>query len=295
REPQLAARGDSQRDDPADGDLERSGLERRRGGHRHADRDRGRAPARSCARAVRARGVVRRESRIRDADGGQLQSARLQRRQLSLQGLLTRRRPAYHHHVARIQLYSAAVLPAPVKRKTPELSLAQARRIALAAQQFNGAPRVLRGAKAFGDLVRALGVVQIDSVNVLVRSHYLPAFSRRGRYDRALLERAAYDGRNRRLFEYWGHEASLLPIEWQPLFRWRMEAARRGEGVWTRLRRFATEHADAVASVRAQLRERGPLGAGDLVDGGRGKGSWWGWSHGKEILEWLFWTGEVTT
>lgn len=182
-----------------------------------------------------------------------------------------------------------------MKRKTPELSLAQARRIALAAQQFNGAPRTLRGAKAFGDLVRVLGVVQIDSVNVLVRSHYLPAFSRRGSYDRALLEKAAYDGHNRRLFEYWGHEASLLPIEWQPLFRWRMEAARRGEGVWTRLRRFATEHADAVASVRAQLRDRGPLGAGDLVDGGRGKGSWWGWSHGKEILEWLFWTGEVTT
>jgi uncharacterized protein YcaQ len=143
--------------------------------------------------------------------------------------------------------------------------------------------------------VRQLGVVQIDSVNVLVRSHYLPLFSRRGPYDAQLLEQAAYDKRRRGLFEYWGHEASFLPIEHWPLFQWRMERARRGEGTWGRLRRYATEHQDLVAAVRNELHERGPLGAGDLASAERAKGGWWGWSQNKEILEWLFWTGEVTT
>src|SRR5690606_34952454 len=128
------------------------------------------------------------------------------------------------------------------------------------AQQFVPQGTTPRSAAAFARLVNALGALQIDSVNVLVRSHYLPVFSRRGAYDRTLLERAAYEPKQRRLFEYWGHEASLLPVASQPLFRWRMERARRGEGVWSRLRRFATEHADAVAAVLAQIRERGPLG-----------------------------------
>jgi uncharacterized protein YcaQ len=177
---------------------------------------------------------------------------------------------------------------------TQSLSAAQARRIALAAQQFvpAAAPRNVR---AVGAIVRQLGAVQIDSVNVLVRSHYLPIFSRRGAYPRELLDRAAYAPDGRSLFEYWGHEASLLPVELYPLLRWRMEQARRGEGTWKHLRRYATEHKDLVASVLAQIRERGALGAGDLANGGRAKGGWWGWSQGKEILEWLFWAGEVST
>lgn len=180
-------------------------------------------------------------------------------------------------------------------RARVSVSLAEARRIALAAQAFAPAAGALRNTSAYARLVRTLGAVQIDSVNVLVRSHYLPAFSRRGPYARSLLERSAYDPKQRKLFEYWGHEASLLPIERQPLFRWRMEHAKRGEGVWGRLKRFAAAHASAVEAVLAQVRDRGALGAGDLVNGGRSKGSWWGWSEGKEILEWLFWTGVVTT
>ena len=82
-------------------------------------------------------------------------------------------------------------------------------------------------------MIDALGVVQIDSVNVLARSHYLPAFSRLGDYPRALLEEEAW-GRKPTLFEYWGHEASLMPVALQPLFRWRMERARRG-GTWSGL------------------------------------------------------------
>jgi uncharacterized protein YcaQ len=174
------------------------------------------------------------------------------------------------------------------------LSLAEARRVALAAQLFvppRGAPK---NAAALGKIVHRLGAVQIDSVNVLVRSHYLPIYSRCGSYAPELLERAAYDG-SRSVFEYWGHEASFLPVELFPLFRWRMDRARNGEGTWKRLRRYATSHKDLVTSALEQIRERGALGASELADCGKSKGSWWGWSQGKEILEWLFWIGDVTT
>jgi uncharacterized protein YcaQ len=173
------------------------------------------------------------------------------------------------------------------------LSLAEARRVAIAAQHFIGAGGAPKNVRALADLVRRLGVVQIDSVNVLIRSHYLPIFSRRGPYQCGLLEKAAYE--QRLLFEYWGHEASFLPVELYPLFRWRMDDARRGVGTWGRLRRYATSHQDLVDAVLKQIRERGALGASELADGGKSKGSWWGWSQGKEILEWLFWIGDVTT
>lgn len=175
------------------------------------------------------------------------------------------------------------------------LSLAEARRVALAAQQFVPAVATPKRAPAIGKIVRRLGAVQIDSVNVLVRSHYLPLYSRCGPYAVELLDRAAYENGARALFEYWGHEASLLPVELYPLLRWRMERARSGEGTWRRLRRYATEHKPLVTAALAQIRERGPLGASELADSGKSQGNWWGWSQGKEILEWLFWIGEVTT
>jgi uncharacterized protein YcaQ len=174
------------------------------------------------------------------------------------------------------------------------LSIAEARRAALAAQQFVPARKKLTR-HDLAALIRELGAVQIDSVNVLVRSHYLPAFSRRGAYQRAWLEELAYERSGAALFEYWGHEASLLPIESQPLFRWRMENARAGLGIWKRLRRYALEHKDLVANALAQVRERGALSASQLEGSQRGKAAWWGWSQAKEIMEWLFWTGVVTT
>ena len=174
------------------------------------------------------------------------------------------------------------------------ISIAEARRIALTAQQFVPSRKKLTRDE-FAALVRSLGAVQMDSVNVLVRSHYLPAYSRRGSYPRAWLEELAYDRSAAKLFEYWGHEASLLPIEHQPLFRWRMENARSGVGIWNRLRRYALEHKDLVANALAQIRDKGPLSASELEGSQRGKGSWWGWSQAKEIMEWLFWTGEVST
>jgi uncharacterized protein YcaQ len=184
-----------------------------------------------------------------------------------------------------------------VTRRAPakqSLSLAEARRIALAAQLFDGgaAPRNTR---SMGALVAKLGAVQIDSVNVLVRSHYLPAFSRRGPYERELLDRTAYSDSGRRLFEYWGHEASMLPLDLYPLFQWRMERARNGEGTWGMLRRYASEHRALVDAALVEIRERGALGASELTAAGRGAGGWWGWSQGKQIMEWLFWSGQVTT
>lgn len=186
----------------------------------------------------------------------------------------------------------------PSFRPRPQAGLGagEARRIALAAQGY--ADRRPAGAADRRHLARVLArvaLLQIDSVNVLVRSHYLPLFSRLGTYPQALLDRAAWGPRKRRmLFEYWGHEASLLPVEMQPLLRWRMAAAERGEGIYGRLARFGRERADYVASVLREVERRGPVGAGEIDGTGRGSSAWWGWSDAKHALEWLFAAGFVT-
>jgi uncharacterized protein YcaQ len=177
---------------------------------------------------------------------------------------------------------------------TSSLSIGAARHIALAAQGFPQSTPLATCADV-KRAVEALGVVQIDSVNVLVRSHYLPLFSRYGAYARDLLDGAAYSGELRGLFEYWGHEASLLPIEFYPLFHWRMEEAQQGKGIWSGIARFGRERPDFIATVLDQIREQGPLGVSGLEQSGKRSGSWWGWSEGKRALEWLFWTGVITT
>jgi uncharacterized protein YcaQ len=175
------------------------------------------------------------------------------------------------------------------------LTLAQARRIALAAQGF-AAPRPARaGKRHLLGMIRRLGVVQIDSVNVLARAHTLPGFSRLGNYDTADLDRLAYAGRKRKLFEYWGHEASYLPVEIHPLMRWRMERAARGEGIYGRLANFARERPDVVDAMRREFEVRGPLAAGELGEGKANSGGWWGWSDAKHAAEYLFWAGEIST
>jgi uncharacterized protein YcaQ len=173
------------------------------------------------------------------------------------------------------------------------LSAGQARRIALAAQGLAD-PRPSTQAKALNlrRLIDRLGVIQIDSVNVLVRSHYLPTFSRLGDYSRELLEAEAW-GRRPSLFEYWGHEASLLPVANQPLFRWRMQRARQGE-TWSGLARFGRERRPYIEEVLRRIERDGPVTGGDFAEGRREAG-WWNWSDGKRALEWLFWGGEITT
>lgn len=176
------------------------------------------------------------------------------------------------------------------------ISAAQARRIALGAQGF-GRPRPERRVDA-GHLGRALdrlALHQIDSVNVLVRAHYLPAFSRLGPYDRTLIDRAAWGRKShRRLFEYWAHEASLLPVELHPLFRWRMARAERGDAGYAGLRCFAKQDRAAAEAVLARIVAEGPLSA-SAFENGRGQGGWWGWGDTKRALEWLFWAGLITT
>lgn len=190
---------------------------------------------------------------------------------------------------------TSAAIPRP-PRKSDSLSQAEARRIAIAAQGFTGPPAagLVEGRHARKTIDR-IGLLQIDSVNVLVRSHYLPLFSRLGPYEPSLLDTLAYNGRKRTLFEYWGHEASLIPVERQPLFRWRMARAERGEGTYGRLARFSRERRDYVERVLAEIRDRGPLGASELSDAGRSKSGWWEWSDGKIAVEYLFWAGLVTT
>ncbi|WP_026172882.1 winged helix-turn-helix domain-containing protein [Asticcacaulis benevestitus] len=172
------------------------------------------------------------------------------------------------------------------------LSARDARRIALTAQGFGKASAVTPSRRKLLDLVERLGVIQIDSVNVVSRAHYMPLYSRLGAYPRELLEDLAW-GRKPQVFEYWAHEASLLPHERQPLFRWRMADARSGVGVWGNVARFLQDHKHLVESALAQIRQRGPLAASELDIGSKGEGGWWGWSDAKRAVECLFWAGEV--
>lgn len=174
------------------------------------------------------------------------------------------------------------------------ISLKLARRITLAAQGFaEPHPAGPVGRRHMRRVLERIGLFQIDSVSVLARAHYLPLFSRLGDYPRDLIDRSAW-AKPRSLFEYWAHEASLLPVETQPLMRWRMARAEQGIGIYGGLARFGRERRSYIDEVLAQVRGRGPLAASDL-EGTRGEGGWWGWSDAKHALEWLFWAGLVTT
>lgn len=171
----------------------------------------------------------------------------------------------------------------------------EARRIALHAQGF-GMPRDGAADDAAGILraVERMGLLQIDSVNVLVRAHYLPIFSRHGGYDSAVLDRHAFDPVQRTLFEYWAHEASLLPLETYPLLRWRMARAERLEGVSREGRKFVRARRRLIDDVLAELMARGPLSAREIGGERRAKkGGWWNRHDGKIALEHLFHIGRV--
>jgi uncharacterized protein YcaQ len=136
-----------------------------------------------------------------------------------------------------------------------------------------------------GATAARLGAIQIDSVNVLARAHYLPTFSRYGPYPASALDDLAHT--RRELFEYWGHAACFLPMDLYPLMRWRMANQREG---WASLSR---KQRDFIESVHREITERGALAAGELSRGGKSTGPWWGWSDGKEALELLFREGRV--
>ena len=175
------------------------------------------------------------------------------------------------------------------------LSLREARRLTLRAQGFGSPPKGGAAPAALYRQAVRLGVLQIDSVNALVRSHYLPLFSRLGRYAFADFDALAWgQGRSRRLYECWAHEASLVPGEVWAELRWRRDLARQGVGIYRQLARFAEEQPQLVAQTLAAVVERGALGAGSLAKRADQAGPWWDWSPSKLALEWLFAAGEVT-
>ena len=176
---------------------------------------------------------------------------------------------------------------------TSSLSPRQARRLALAVQGLTRDRPAKANKRDLRRLLDHTQLLQIDSVNVLQRAHYLPGWSRLGPYATRQLDRLAY--KDRELFEYWGHEASLLPIDMQPLFRWRMRRAAAGEGTWKGVARIARDDPAFVEHVFAMVEERGPVTAGELAaEAKRTKDDWgWNWSREKMAIEFLFWAGRV--
>src|SRR5438874_13156521 len=156
------------------------------------------------------------------------------------------------------------------------LSLPEARRLAVASQGFGSRP-----AKPTIDHLRRLAArihaFQIDSVNVLARAHYVPAFARLGPYRVAALDALAYE--KRELFEYWGHAACLLPVSLYPLLRYRMDK----HAAWTR-QHMRSRRGAYMAEAYAEVAERGALAAADVSNPGTRSGSWWGSSGGPAAL-----------
>ncbi len=183
------------------------------------------------------------------------------------------------------------------------ISAAAARRIALAAQGFDRPrPTGRIDRRHLRRLFGQIGVLQLDSVNVLVQSHYLPVYSRLGPSPRALLDGFAW-GPDKELFEYWLHMASLAPVGAQPLMRWRM--ARADTDAWGGIR-AAGRHEERVAAVLAAVRRLGPARAGDIEVAvteldptlvaprtAPAAGQMWNWDDTKRTLEYLFYTGQV--
>lgn len=176
------------------------------------------------------------------------------------------------------------------------LSASEARRIALYAQGFRGQ---LRESKAnwakISRTVDELQLLQIDSVNVLVRSHYLPLFARLGNYDMAALDKRSFDNRHRYFFECWAHEASLVPLTLHPIMRWRMVRAQSGNGTYRHMNQFGRDEKAYLKTVLAFIQGHGPVRASEIPESGKSAGGWWGWSKGKLALETLFDQGHLTT
>ncbi len=176
------------------------------------------------------------------------------------------------------------------------ITRAEARRIALHAQGFQNQARDSRkNWSAIAATINKLHLLQIDSVNVLVRSHYLPLFSRLGNYDRSVLDERSLENKNRHFFECWAHEASLVPMDLHPLMRWRMDRARAGNGTYGSMNRFAKTEKTFLKKALEHIRNNGPTGASAIPGSGKGEGGWWGWSKGKMTMETLFDQGLVTT
>lgn len=167
------------------------------------------------------------------------------------------------------------------------LSLAQARRIALAAQGFaDERPTGRVDQRHLRRVLDRMGLIQIDSVNVLVRSQELPLFARLGPHPRSLIADATANGE---LFEYWVHEASHVRTEHHHLHRWKMASPHR----WPAIQRLDGERPGFIDSVLSRIENEGPVASGDFDERVGKKGQWWDWDDAKIALEHLFWQGRV--
>ncbi len=171
-----------------------------------------------------------------------------------------------------------------------EISRAQARRIALGAQGFRDPRHATPSMRTFARTLSRTGVLQVDSVNVLQRAHYMPLFSRMGPYDTGLLQRASEQG-PRTIVEYWAHVAAYMPVDLWPYMRHRMEGYRERGHAWTQERASAR----LVDALIAEIRSEGAKTSRDLDDGlPRRKEHWgWNWSETKRALEYLFISGQL--
>jgi hypothetical protein len=180
------------------------------------------------------------------------------------------------------------VVPSP---RLDSLSIKDARALALAAQGFDSPRTKTKSTTADAvAIIKKLGVIQIDSVNVLVRSQELPLFSRLGDHDRNAIPKATSQGK---IFEYWGHEAAHLPVELHPVFRFKMHAARSGKLKHWGLTSFYAENKVFVKRILKHVEINGSTSARDLSTRTTKKSSWWDWDEAKTALEYLFLTGEL--
>jgi uncharacterized protein len=175
------------------------------------------------------------------------------------------------------------------------LSIKEAKRVALHAQGFRRQDK--SNAPTWGKIARTiddLHLLQIDSVNVLTRSHYLPLFSRLGPYEQATLDKRTLAARSRHTFECWAHEASFVPLSLHPLMRWRMNRAIAGKGKYKGMNVFNKENQAFLRETLDFISKNGPTYASDIPGAGKSSGGWWGWSKGKLALEVLFDQGQIT-
>ena len=176
-------------------------------------------------------------------------------------------------------------------KRLDELTIVEARSLALAAQGFDKPRSKSKSSTADAvEVIKKLGVIQIDSVNVLVRSQELPLFARLGDHDRNAINKATAQSK---IFEYWGHEAAILPVEIQPLFRWKMNAARTGKIKHWGLTSFYADNKAFVNRMLKHVVANGPVTARELSTRTTKKSSWWDWDEAKTALEYLFLTGQL--
>ena len=176
-------------------------------------------------------------------------------------------------------------------KRLDELTIVEARSLALAAQGFDKPRSKSKSSTADAvEVIKKLGVIQIDSVNVLVRSQELPLFARLGDHDRNAINKATAQNK---IFEYWGHEAAILPVEIQPLFRWKMNAARTGKIKHWGLTSFYADNKAFVKRILKHVETNGPVTARELSTRTTKKSSWWDWDEAKTALEYLFLTGQL--